>query len=67
MNDFRCPNKLVGRAADDFTLEVKCDSRWCGASKTTVVMHYFDTRTGSLVDTKLYKEPQTLFTTGKGE
>lgn len=61
MDDLRCPSRLHGKAVDELTLEVKCDSRRCGAGQGAVVLHYFSLTTGELLDTKKYTDPQTLF------
>jgi hypothetical protein len=58
----RCPgNKLHGLVVDDDvkpqgTIEFRCDSRWCGASSSVVVLHRFNLGTGE-VHTRQYKEP----------
>jgi hypothetical protein len=56
MKELRCPSKKHGEVLDDHTVEVKCDSRFCGAAPGTVVLHKFDTRSNTLVETKQYKE-----------
>jgi hypothetical protein len=59
--DLRCPSRLHGRHVEDDLIEVKCDSRACGAGRGTVVMHYFSNTTHELVKTERYKNPDTLF------
>lgn len=58
--DLRCPSRLHGREVDN-TIEVKCDSRRCGAGRGVVVLHYFDSTTHELVKTKKFSNPDTLF------
>lgn len=66
MDDLRCPSRIHGKSVDDHILEVKCDSQKCGAGKGAVVFHYFDLTTRTLIDTKRFKEPKTLFA-GRGD
>lgn len=42
----------------DGRIEVKCTSRFCGAKPGIVVLHYFHTTTGDLLETKRYKDPK---------
>jgi len=35
----------------------KCKSRRCGAGTGVVVVHEFETETGKLLETRLYREP----------
>jgi hypothetical protein len=37
-------------------VELKCNSRFCGARSGVVVLHQFSTGDGVLVDTKKYKD-----------
>jgi hypothetical protein len=55
--DVRCENKKHAELEGEF-LEVKCDSRFCGAQPGTVVLHQFDARTGELVKTMKFKNPK---------
>jgi hypothetical protein len=54
----RC-HKLHGLIRDGEVLEVKCNSRFCGAEPGVVVLHHFDLVTGDLVKTLRFKEPRT--------
>lgn len=61
--ELRCEgNKLHGLVVQEDevkpqgTVEFRCDSRWCGASSGTVVLHRFDLDTGEC-HTRKYKEP----------
>lgn len=54
--ELRCDSKKHGELHDGL-IEVKCDSRFCGAGPGTVVLHQFDARTGDLVKTVQYKNP----------
>lgn len=59
MLELRCPSKKHGVALDDHTVEVKCDSRFCGAGAGVIVLHVFDLskpESEQLVDTKRYRE-----------
>jgi hypothetical protein len=38
-------------------MEVKCDSRRCGAGGGIVVFHYFNISTGALVESKKFSDP----------
>lgn len=57
MEELRCPNKLHGLILDEDVLEVKCDSRFCGARKGVVVLHRFNVSTGKLIQTLRYADP----------
>jgi hypothetical protein len=61
METLRCSSRIHGKV-DDLTLEVKCDSRRCGAGKGIVVLHYFSIATWELLETKKFTDPQALFT-----
>jgi hypothetical protein len=55
----RCKSKLLGillTPADGGIVEIKCNSRFCGARSGVVVLHRFSTSNGVLVDTKMYKD-----------
>lgn len=55
--DLRCDSKkhaVLIEEADSGTLEVKCDSRFCGAKPGAIVLHQFDLKTGKLQDTHRY-------------
>ena len=54
--ELRCGPRLHATVIDDHTIEVKCNSRWCGAVDGIVVLHRFDLRTGA-VETSKYKAP----------
>lgn len=55
--DLRCSSKKHGELMEGGShLEVKCNSRFCGAGGGVIVLHTFDTRTGELVDTKQYRD-----------
>lgn len=56
MRDLRCPGKRQAVAVDDDTIEIKCDSRVCGAVRGVVVLHRFNVKTGALVETKRFQE-----------
>lgn len=56
MTDLRCPSKKHGELQDD-VLEVKCGSRFCGATDGAVVIHQFDAGSGELLGTLVFKDP----------
>jgi hypothetical protein len=55
--DIRCSHKMHGILVSKGVLEVKCDSRLCGAGSGVVVLHQFDLETGSLIKTVRFKQP----------
>lgn len=55
--DLRCSSKKHGEL-HDAVVEVKCDSRYCGAGPGVVVIHRFDATTGELVETRWFKNPR---------
>ena len=55
--DLRCESKKHGVLIDSNTLEIKCDSRFCGAKRGVVVLHWFDVQTGAMIKTMQYKNP----------
>lgn len=64
--DLRC-SKLHARLVpnpdypDQRLLEIKCDSRICkGWTPGAVVLHYFSTRTGELLETKRFRNPGAI-------
>jgi hypothetical protein len=56
--DVRCEHKKHGEVVDEGFIEIKCDSRFCGAGPGIVVLHQFDTSTGALVKTMKFKNPK---------
>jgi len=59
--EIRCPNKKHGELEiDEGFLKVKCSSRLdgCGAGSGMVVIHKFDLKSGKLVETFKFKNPQ---------
>lgn len=57
-SQLRCASKLHGILATG-TIEVKCDSRFCGAGQGWAVYHTFDLATGELLNTNKFKNPPT--------
>jgi len=55
--ELRCENSILHGILKDGVLEVKCRSARCGAHRGSVVIHRFSTHTGSLLETKVYKDP----------
>jgi hypothetical protein len=54
--ELRCKSKKHAEL-DDSVIEVKCDSRFCGARAGVVVLHRFDASTGELKETLQFKDP----------
>lgn len=52
----RCGNKLHGLVHDGI-IEIKCDSRFCGAGQGWTVLHEFSAVTGELITTNVFKNP----------
>ena len=57
MANLRCNGKLHG-ILEDKVLEVKCNSKFCGAGPGVVVLHLFSTESGALLETKFFKDPE---------
>lgn len=56
MKELRCDSKKHGEIIDDHIVEIKCNSKFCGAEPGIVVLHQFNAVTGELIQTKSYKE-----------
>ena len=56
--EIRCPSKKHGELVAPSVIEVKCNSRFCGAEDGAVVLHQFDAITGELIKTSIFKDPQ---------
>ena len=54
--ELRCNSKKHAVLIEEGSglLEVKCDSRFCGAASGVIVLHKFDLTTGKCVDTQRY-------------
>lgn len=57
--DLRCEAKKHGVLISDEVVEVKCNSRWCGARSGIVVLHQFSLSSGELLETLRYADPIT--------
>lgn len=55
--DLRCPAKKHGVVVRPEVVEIKCDSRFCGAEQGVTILHRFDITTGDLVETVQFKDP----------
>lgn len=55
--DLRCSSKKHAVLNTD-TIEVKCDSKFCGAGRGVVVLHTFDKATGVCLDTRRFRDPE---------
>lgn len=53
--DLRCAKKKHGVVIDDHTIEIACDSYFCGKRPGIIVLHRFDLRTGEATTNK-YRE-----------
>lgn len=58
MHELRCNAKLHGIVVELGLIEIKCDSRFCGAGPGIAVLHRFDIATGDLVETKRFMNPR---------
>lgn len=58
--DIRCGAKLHARLISLDVVEIKCDSRFCGSGKGTVVLHTFDIHTGKMIGTRRFKAPPNV-------
>lgn len=62
LHEIRCVGKRHGLLLHQpggggaWTLEVKCDSRVCGAGRGVVVLHRWDLTTGELVSTSRFRD-----------
>lgn len=56
--DLRCDSKKHGEVHEPAVIEIKCDSRFCGARRGVVVIHRFDTTTGKLIGTSQFRNPR---------
>jgi hypothetical protein len=65
--EIRCRSRILGIIQNDGTMEIKCSSSKCGASRGVVVFHYVDLQTGRVVETKKYRDPQSKFTNRQKE
>lgn len=57
MIELRCQNKMHGILSDEGIVEVKCDSRKCGARPGVIVLHRFSLADGSPIETLRFKNP----------
>ena len=55
--DLRCTSKKHAVIPEDGLVEIKCDSRFCGAKQGNIVLHTFDAHTGELIKTSEYRNP----------
>lgn len=58
ITELRCGTTMHAKLdIADGKLEVKCNRRGCGAGRGIVVLHTFDVATGSMVGTRLFRDP----------
>lgn len=60
MEELRCDSKKYGEYIPETgLLEIKCNSKFCGAGNGIIVIHRFDVLNGmKLVDTKRFRQPK---------
>jgi len=56
--ELRCNSRILHGIVVNGTVEFSCKSKRCGKEPGVVVIHSFNTKTGELVSTKLYREPE---------
>lgn len=54
--EMRCET-LKGMIRENGLIEIKCNFIKCTKGKAVSVFHYFDPKTGELVDTKVFQDP----------
>lgn len=54
--ELRCRTKLHGILTSPAVLEIKCNSRYCGAIPGRLVFHRFDIESGELIETLWIKD-----------
>lgn len=57
--ELRCEHKKLGVLLETGlggVVELKCSSRFCGATAGTVVLHRFSTETGQLIGTARFRD-----------
>lgn len=64
--ELRCVSKRLHGIVEEDVIEVTCDSTWCGKRSGVTVLHRFNTRTGELLDTRLFAEPMKEVTRDNG-
>lgn len=57
MIELRCPSKKHGVLDLGDAIEIKCDSRFCGAHRGVVVLHRFNKHNGELLETLRFQDP----------
>lgn len=57
MHELRCGNKKFGELTDEGAIEVKCQSKFCGAAPGIIVLHRFSPMTGELLKTSRFRDP----------
>lgn len=57
-HDLRCNSKKHAVLSPGEYIEVKCDSRFCGAKRGTVILHRFSIETGEMIKTIQFKNPE---------
>jgi hypothetical protein len=61
--ELRCSSHLHAVLTDDGLIEVKCRWKPCCDEPGVVVFHYFHPVTGDLVNTKQYRDPNSIIPT----
>jgi len=66
--ELRCQPATLHGVLDGDRLEVACRNRQCGfLPGERAVRHYFNIHNGALIDTKLFREPETALKSKKEE
>lgn len=55
--ELRCEHKKHGEIVNG-DLEVKCSSHFCGAGSGVIVIHQYDLESGTLKQTRRFRDPQ---------
>ena len=56
-HQIRCEHKMHGILVEPGVIEIKCDSKFCGAGPGITVLHRFDANTGNMLRTDRYANP----------
>jgi hypothetical protein len=57
--ELRCDSRILhGIMVAPDVIEMPCRSRWCGKLPGVVVLHRFNIKTGELIETLRFSEPE---------
>lgn len=54
----RCASGILHGVVEGDVIEVSCKSNLCGKRKGVLVLHRFNTQTGELISTSIFKQPE---------